>query len=95
MGARLPATRAPGFWNVDTALSKQFHLSESKYLEFRWEAFNALNHQNLGIPNTVYRLPALPDGTTDLVHQAGCQFGRIANVQTDPQAMEFALKFFW
>ena len=87
--------RAPGFWNVDTSLSKQFHFTESTYLEFRWEAFNALNHQNPGFPNTSFCLPPLPDGTTDLVHQAGCSFGRITNIQTDPRAMQFALKFYW
>ena len=26
-------------------------LSESKYFSFRWDVYNALNHQNLGIPN--------------------------------------------
>jgi hypothetical protein len=36
-------------------------------------------------------LPA--SGETDLVHQASCQFGRTTNVQTDPRAMELALKF--
>jgi hypothetical protein len=95
MGPRLANMRAPGFWNVDTSLSKQFHFTESTYLEFRWEAFNALNHQNPGLPNTAFCLPPLPNGNTDLVHQAGCQFGRITNIQTDPRAMEFALKFYW
>jgi len=95
MGPRLANFRAPGFWNVDTALTKQFPVTESKYFQFRWEALNALNHQNLALPNTGFCLPALPDGSTDLVHQAGCQFGRITNIQTDPRSMEFALKFFW
>jgi len=35
------------------------------------------------------------DGTTDRVHQAGCTFGRITNIQTDPRAMEFVLKLFF
>ena len=92
-GVRLPGLRSPGFWGMDASLGKQFHITESKYAEFRWEVFNALNHQNPGLPNTNYCLPA--DGSTDLVHQAGCAFGRITNVQTDPRAMEFALKFVW
>jgi hypothetical protein len=95
MGARLANFRAPGFWNVDTSLAKQFHFTETKYLEFRWEAYNALNHQNLALPNTGFCLPPLPDGTTDRVHQSGCSFGRITNIQTDPRSMQFALKLYW
>jgi hypothetical protein len=94
-GARIPGLRTPGFWNLDTSLSKQFHITEQKYFEFRWELFNSLNHQNLGLPNTNFCLPPNADGSTDLVHQAGCSFGRITNVQTDPRAMEFVLKFFF
>ena len=94
-GPRLPGLRSPGFWNLDSALGKKFNISESKYIDFRWEMFNALNHQNLGLPDRNYCLPPNADGSTDLVHQSGCSFGRITNIQTDPRAMEFALKFYW
>jgi hypothetical protein len=92
-GIRLPYLRGPGFWNLDSSLFKQFRLGESRAFEFRWEVFNTLNHMNLANPNTSFCLPALSDGSTDLVHQAGCQFGRITNIQTDPRAMQFSLKF--
>jgi hypothetical protein len=95
MGPRLSNMRSPGFWTTSASLAKRFSFSERKYFEFRWEVFNAFNHQSLGFPNTSFCLPPLPDGTTDKVHQAGCTFGRITNIQTDPRSMEFALKFFW
>jgi hypothetical protein len=94
-GAFLPGLRAPGFWNIDTSLVKEFHITELRYFQFRWEMFNALNHQNLGLPNTSFCLPAGPNGQTDTVHQAGCSFGRITNIQTDPRSMQFALKFYF
>jgi hypothetical protein len=95
MKPRTDAIRGPGFWNLDSSLMKDFHLTEARYVEFQWEVFNALNHQNLGLPNTTFCLPPNPDGSTDLVHEAGCTFGKITGVQTDPRNMTFALKFFW
>jgi hypothetical protein len=74
---------------------KEFHFTEQRYFQFRWEMFNALNHQNLGLPNTSFCLPPGSDGQTDTVHQAGCSFGRITNIQTDPRSMQFALKFYF
>jgi hypothetical protein len=94
-GLRPPTGRSPGFWNTDMTLAKDLHLTENRYFQFRWEVFNALNHQALGLPNTNWCLPATSAATQDAVHQFGCQFGRITNVQTDPRAMEFGLKFFW
>ena len=94
-GVRNDSIRSPGFWNTDMSLSKDFHISEKKYFSLRWDMYNALNHQNLGIPNTNWCLPPNANGSTDLVHQFGCQFGRITNVQTDPRAMQFGLKFYF
>lgn len=94
-GLYLPGLRSLGFWNLDAALAKDIHLTEGKYFQLRWEVFNALNHQNLGLPNTNFCLPPGPNGETDAVRQEGCQFGRITNIQTDPRSMQFALKFYW
>jgi hypothetical protein len=76
-------------------LTKEFHLTESRYFQFRWELFNAFNHQNLSLPSTSWCLPPNPDGSVDAVHQFGCQFGKITGIQTDPRSMEFALKLYW
>ena len=94
-GEYLPGLRSPGFWNLDATLMKDFHFTEQRYVEFRWELYNALNHQNLGYPNTNYCLPPGPDGQTNLVQQAGCSFGRITNIQTDPRSLQFALKLYF
>ncbi len=44
---------AGGINNFDVNLSKSFRIGEQRRLDFRWEAFNALNHpQFTQIPNT-------------------------------------------
>ncbi len=44
--------RGPGLFGADWSLWKQFHISEGKKLQLRWESFNVLNHANLANPNT-------------------------------------------
>jgi hypothetical protein len=95
IGLRPPSGRTPGFWNADMSLAKDFRFGETKRLTFRWDVFNALNHQNLGIPNSTWCLPPGPNGETDYSRQFGCQFGRITSIQTDPRSMQFALRFEW
>jgi outer membrane receptor protein involved in Fe transport len=41
------AFRAPGFWNMDFAVHKNFNVSERFKLQLRAEAFNVFNHSNL------------------------------------------------
>jgi hypothetical protein len=40
----------PGTHLLDTSLTKNFYVTESKYLQFRWEMFNMPNHVNLNNP---------------------------------------------
>jgi hypothetical protein len=46
------ALRAPGFWEWDQAITREFPLRESVRLEVRAEAFNVTNSMRLGFPNT-------------------------------------------
>lgn len=49
----------PGYTNLDAALHKQFAMpyNEKHQLAIRFEAFNALNHPNWGIPNLTVNSP--------------------------------------
>jgi hypothetical protein len=46
----------PGSHGLDLGLFKDFHITESKYIQYRWEMFNSTNHVNLGNPNTTIGL---------------------------------------
>src|SRR5262249_38092090 len=41
----------PGIFNFDASMLKDFKFTEHRYLQFRWELFNALNHPNWSNPN--------------------------------------------
>lgn len=42
---------APGNFNVDLGVHRNFFFTERWKLSFRWEMFNAFNHANFGVPN--------------------------------------------
>jgi hypothetical protein len=46
----------PALHVLDTGLMKDFRFAEQKYLQFRWEMFNAMNEVNLGDPVTTIGL---------------------------------------
>ncbi len=71
--------QGPGKANVDLSLARTFPMTERLNLQFRAEAFNAMNHANLGIP------------VNDMVSP---NFGRVLEAGP-PRLIQFALKLLW
>ena len=67
----------PSLHGLDTGLLKNFLIHEEKYLQFRWEMFNAMNEVNLGAPSVTL-------GTTTA--------GQITSAG-DARTMQLGLKF--
>ncbi len=77
----------PRIFNVDGSLIKDIRFMESKYLQFRWEMFNAINHPNWGDPNTNFFSGRQTDGS-----YAPNGFGSIGGTRTSMRQMQFGLK---
>jgi hypothetical protein len=81
MGVRgnsgLGTVRGPGQNNVDLSLAKTFPIYEGLHLEFRADAFNALNHSQWTGINTTY-----PSGSSQFPFGmvSGAREGRIGQV---------------
>ncbi|HYZ87244.1 MAG TPA: carboxypeptidase-like regulatory domain-containing protein [Bryobacteraceae bacterium] len=69
----------PGIFQFDASLLKNFNITEDRYLQFRFEAFNALNHPNWGNPNT-----NVNNRNT---------FGTISGTRNNMRQLQLALKF--
>jgi hypothetical protein len=41
----------PGLYTVNWSISRNFRITNSGKLQFRWEIFNLLNHPNFNLPN--------------------------------------------
>ena len=73
--------RAPKYVNLDVSLGKKFQLGGSKYVDFRAEFFNFLNHPSFNPPAVNFSAPNT--------------FGRITSTISPPRNLEFALKFYF
>ncbi len=71
-----------GMFNIDTGVSKNFSLGESRRLEFSWQAFNATNSVRYDVRAAQPSLSYDPS-----------QFGRYLSTLTTPRFMQFALRF--
>ncbi len=68
---------SPGIIQWDASLLKMIHFTEGKALQFRFEAFNAANHNNLGNPDT---------------SRNSANFGRITGTRGNMRELQFGLK---
>ena len=71
--------RGPGLVNVDWSFFKNFAITESVKVQFRWETFNTMNHPNFGNPNSTFVA-----GSTN--------FGNITGTSTNNRQQQFGLK---
>ncbi len=75
--------RGARFQNVDLSLFRSFPFGEKRSLQFRAEAFNLLNHPNLGLPDNDGRQHAVVGNSN---------FGRITSLRGIPRELQLALK---
>jgi hypothetical protein len=54
------ALRGPGYWRVDASLFKNINFGNSRFVQIRIEAFNLLNHVNLGLPDDNNKIVGVP-----------------------------------
>jgi Carboxypeptidase regulatory-like domain len=71
--------RGPSYWNLDTSVFRLFPVGEGREFEFRAEAFNVLNHVNLGQP------------ANDI--NSGKAFGTINSTANAARQLQLAAKF--
>ncbi len=76
----LPSCRTFGQRNGDFTLMKNFKFTESKYAQFRIEAFNVTNTPIFGRPNEAY---------------GSDTFGQITGVSNNPRQLQLAIKFYY
>ncbi|PYU27487.1 MAG: hypothetical protein DMG32_06765 [Acidobacteria bacterium] len=67
----------PGLASLDVSLEKKWSLRENQALQFRVDAFNALNHPNFDLPGRIFGAP---------------NFGVVTSAQ-DARELQFALKW--
>jgi hypothetical protein len=89
--------RGFGFSQVDLAIRKQFRITERASMQFRVEAFNALNRANLGDPQSVLSSPQFGQSLSMLntaLGSGGPANGLMPAFQIGgPRSMQVSLRF--
>ena len=82
----------PGVATWDFSTLKDFHFSERRYLQFRFEGFNFANHPNFGDPNASLTSNAVNAAGVAIAGSGG--FGTISSLRAgiDMRELQFSLK---
>ena len=67
----------PSLANLDVSLQKKWVLHENQAIEFRFDAFNALNHANFNLPGRIF---------------GAANFGVVTSAQ-DARELQFAVRW--
>jgi len=91
------AFRGPGFYSVDLSIAKAFPvrwLGEGGRLKFRADAYNVLNHANLGNPDTHFTQPLSPTFGIATFGRQGTQSGfpAISPLNETPREIQLSVK---
>jgi hypothetical protein len=93
----ISSERGPGYRQIDTSLSKSFKITESKYLEFKFDMINAFNTPIFAVNG--YSTDVFPGGGIDKTqygtnptYTASIPTG-VVNTSIGARNLQFALKF--
>jgi hypothetical protein len=79
--ASIGTERGPGYFSSDMSIGKRFNVTESNYLDFRMELFNAFNNVSWAPPGATISSPAT--------------FGVVGSQVQAPRNIQFGLKYFF
>ena len=84
--------QGPGIFDWDFSTLKNFYFTEKRYLQFRFEVFNFLNHPNFGDPNLTLGNNRLDSSGVPIVGSGS--FGTITSTRAgiDMRELQFSLK---
>lgn len=78
--------RGPGVANWDMSLFKTFPvMKDQRYVQFRWELYNAFNHTQFAGVDNAARFDAAG-------HQVNARLGQVISTRS-PRVMQFSLRF--